>query len=197
MKKIILSIIILAAIAASCKKDKEEVTVVYPEENFYPAFLVQTGFNQKTTIVTTQNMYENAYTFIPLVKGNINSLIIKLPSANNNLRVSIWDATTRLVLYTQTITTLVTNTENKIPITPFNLQKDKQYLITMASKTVFERARSDYSAVTYPITIGNISITSVLYKNFGNINNAPVIYPDVPTTAAIFGDLSFNFQQTP
>jgi hypothetical protein len=192
MKKIILSIVILAAVASSCKKDKEDVPIVYAEENFYSAFLVQTGFSEKERNFNGLIDSEMGFTFKSSVKGSINSLIIKMPFQNSNMRVTIWDATTREVLLTNNITTLVNNTENIIPISPFIIEKDKLYFIFFNSKHCIIRTKTNGSNVTYPFKIGNISIVSVNFKDTRTQS-----YPTEILTNRYFGDLSFNFQQTP
>ena len=119
--------------------------------------------NQKTENWNGIEFWELGYTFKPMVKGSINSLILYLFNNVPSVRITIWDATTKAILLTETATNILANTEKKISITPFILEKDKAYVISMNTKFYFKKSKNDFSSVVYPVTVGNIS---VLRNNF-------------------------------
>jgi hypothetical protein len=88
--------------------------------------------------------------FSPDVKGKITAITIKLPDTNPNLRVTIWDYTTKTVLRTETLNVTATNTLITKEISELALEKDKKYLITMNSNDWYKRAKADNSNTAYP-----------------------------------------------
>ncbi len=180
---------VLVITASGCKKNEAKV---YQEENPYPEFLIQSKFNQYSKNVLLTYKGEAGFVFRPINKGNVTSLVMKLPNAISNLRVTLWDDSTKTVLHTEMINITAPNSETTFPITPFLLEKNKRYLISFKSNTSVERAvSSSYSINGFPKTIGNITFLKTRY----NVD-ASDTYPSREMTVATIGDVSFNFQRT-
>jgi hypothetical protein len=191
MKKLILAAVVITAMFTSCKKDKAADVPVYSEENFTDGYLATSGFGQKVTNQVNAGSYEFGNEFIPMVKGKITSLKVKLPDANTALRVTIWDKATSTPIRTETVNVTTANTLYTIDIADLDLAKDKEYTITMNSNDWYDRRKTDGSNTTYPIVVGNIKITSYKYAT-----GATQTYPNSNQLAYYAGDLSFNFQRT-
>lgn len=193
MKKVILALSIFAFGITSCKKDNtpEPTSVVYAEENPTPSFLTTTGLSQVSSAASTPLFYERGFSFKSAVDGKINSLIIKLPNDVPLLRVTIWDNNLGTILRTENATNLVANTESIIAIPSFSIAKNKEYLISMNSKSFYTKRRADNADVQYPKTIGNISVLGVAY-----LGTPAQTFPSNPVYNYFYGDIGFNFQQT-
>ncbi len=190
MNKIILSLFVLAITASSCKKEK---TKDYAEENPYDGFLTASGYNQKTVGVVNIDMQEMGFIFRPLVTGQINKIVLRNSKSLNNVRVTIWDVATQLPIRTEVIPSITADVENTRPITPLKLEKFKSYLISYYSRDFYRRSRTNASAATFPIMVGNIDILSA---NAVNALTAQLRYPNTALPASVQGDVSFMFQQT-
>jgi hypothetical protein len=189
MKKVIqLAIVILFTTLASCKKDKEEVLA--PLQNPMDGYLAASGFNQKVTNQVNLGDYEFGYSFIPMVNGKITSIIAKLPDVRSGMRVTIWDKATATVLRTELIDVASSGVEVTKAITALDLVQNKEYFITMNSNDWYDRRKTDSSPATYPITVGDIKITSYSF-----ISGAAQAMPNSPQTTYYAGDVSFTFQK--
>jgi hypothetical protein len=193
MKKVFLACCMFVIGISSCKKDKIPEPVVYVEENPIPEFLAKTGLNQIITPFegNTNVSYEQGFSFKATAKGKINSLVIKLPRANPQLKVTIWDNLSKTVLRTENINIPTANTETVISIPTFDVIKDKAYFISINTPSKYLKKRSDLADITYPKTIGNISILGV-----SNVGGASQSFPINPIYNLFYGDISFKFQQT-
>ncbi len=192
--KILLLLVVLGTTftISSCRKDDDnKPPVEYAEENPLAEYLNKSGFGQKTSNMVDYGYFEFGLTFTPLVKGKIKSLTFKIPGAATNVRVTIWDATTKTVLRTETIASVTANTEVIKNITPLELEKDKKYAITYNDDSYYYRQKTDGSATTYPILTGNIRI-----DGYGYSDGATQTFPLYPRDNYYAGDLSFIFQQT-
>lgn len=191
--KFLTAIVALAAISFSCSKDDATPTPlpVYPTENPLTGFLTASGFNQTTTNQVNNGDYEFGYSFIPQVTGKITAVVVKIPDAHANLRVTFWDKTAGTIVRTETLDIATAGVEVTKDITALNLVKDKEYFITFNSNDWYNHKKSDNSAVTYPFTVGNIKITSYSF-----ISGTTQAMPTSPQTTYYAGDLSFKFQRT-
>lgn len=186
------SILILLLFLTSCSKDDDPTpnVPVYNEENPLQSFLTTTGFNQQTMVQTATNDLLAGLSFKPTVTGKINSLLVKLPVINNNLKVSIWDNATGNLLRQEIVNVTSANTEITTQITPLQLEKDKIYVISMQTNTAFVRYRTDQTNASFPITAGNIQILS--YREGTSMTTIPADnYYNLYA-----GDCIFKFQQT-
>lgn len=174
----------------SCSKDDDEPTpVVYHEEDPLNKYHELAGFTTTSNFVNAGD-YEFGLAFSPNVKGKINSLIVKLPASNANLRVTIWDYDAKTVLRTETINVSAADVSVVKSISEMVLEKDKKYMITMNSNDWYKRSKSDNSNATYPITAGNIKVWEYRW-----IGSATQVFPTNVSQNYNGGDLSFNFQQ--
>jgi hypothetical protein len=74
---------------------------------------------------------------------------------------------------------------------PLALVKDKEYTITMNSNDYYMKTKTNGTAATYPMTIGNVIITSYR-EGYGLAQTFPQgTQPDYYD-----GNCSFNFQRT-
>lgn len=178
---------------ASCSNNNDDDHVVqptnYPVENPLSKYHETAGFTTTTNFINSGD-YEFGLAFSPDVKGKITAITIKLPDTNPNLRVTIWDYTTKTVLRTETLNVTASNTLITKEISELALEKDKKYLITMNSNDWYKRAKADNSNATYPITAGNIKMLEYRWGS-GTTQTFPVNI----SLNYNGGDLSFNFQQ--
>ena len=189
MKKTITLFVIIFSLF-SCSKNDEPTPVTYQEENPLIGYLTNGGINGGIIDVVDGTTSEVGNEFTPLVKGTIKAFVVSLPQSNANLRVTLWDATTKTVIrteYVNVVTAATTTTKN---IEPIELQKDKKYAITMNSDDWYYRDKSNGSLITYPITSGNIR-----FDSFGFTDTPGLIYPIYFSNDYYNGDLSFIFQQ--
>ena len=192
MKKIFLFLAIASLAITSCRKDDDETPQpkIYPEENQLSAYLSSTGFNQKTVNFPNSGDYEFGLKFTPKVKGNITAIVLKIPDNATNVRATIWDATTKVVLKTITIPNVPANTEVRQNIDAFAVTKDRQYFISYNGNDWYKHSKSDNSVAVYPVVVGNISFDS--YQWIGGLAQA---FPTNVSNDYYAGDLSFVFQQ--
>lgn len=191
MKTQILTLMILASSLLSCSRsDDTPAPTVYPEENPLSAYLTNSGFSQKFANSINAGNYEFGLKFTPSVKGKINAITVKIPDNATNVRVTIWDATAKTVLRTETIPTVTANTEVKQSITALQLAKDTPYMITFNSNDWYLRSKTDGTATTYPVTAGNIKVNGYYW-----ISGTTQAFPTTYESTYYAGDLSFVFQQ--
>ncbi len=181
-------LLIAAVTLVSCSKDDDRPT--FNEENFFNGFLTNSGFSASTDSSVNAGSYEFGLEFTPLVKGKITSLKVKLPAANNSLRITIWDKVTSTVIRTETVNVTAADTEQGFDIVDLELTANHQYAITMNSDDWYNHRRTGNTEVTYPITSGNLRIDN--YKwSAGVAQN----YPTNISLTYCAGDVSFNFLQ--
>ena len=188
MKNLILVSALLLLTAVGCKKN--DPVRIYQEENPLSSYIVNTGFNQASSNFINAGNYEFGLEFTPMVKGQIKAITFKIPAPATNVRVTIWDATAKTVLRTETIPTVLANTEVKQDITPLALEKDKKYFISYNGSSWYKRNKSDGSKAVYPIIAGNIKIT-----NYNWLYGEAQTFPTTVSSDYYAGDLSFIFQQ--
>lgn len=93
MVKSVLILLFSLIIITGCRKDDEpEQTVVYQEESPFQDFLNAIGYNTQSTIIDDDRSWSLGLNFTPLVKGKINDVKVKLPAANPQLKITIWNA---------------------------------------------------------------------------------------------------------
>ena len=192
MKKLILKatlVLFLTTTLLSCNSD-DDSGPNYQEENFFDTFLTTTGFNQKEIIFLNSGTYESGLEFTPLVNGSITSLKFKSPAINPSTRITIWDKSTGAVIKTEIVNVAIANHLYEIDIVDIPLVKDKVYALSFNSDDWYERSQTDGSAITYPISVGNIKVLTYIWKS-----GTTQVYPTNVSSTYIAGDLSFNFLQ--
>lgn len=179
-------------LTTSCSKDDESIPepIVYAEENPLNKYHESTGFTTVSNFINAGN-YEFGLVFSPNVKGKINAITVKLPDANPNLKVTIWDYTAKTVLRTEIVNVAASNTLLTKAIEAFPMEKDKKYMITMNSNDWYKKNKPDKSNAIYPITAGNIK-----FLEYRWIGTSSQTFPTNVSLDYNGGDLSFNFQQT-
>lgn len=180
-------------LTTSCSKDDDESIpepIVYAEENPLNKYHESTGFTTVSNFINAGN-YEFGLVFSPNVKGKINAITVKLPDANPNLKVTIWDYTAKTVLRTEIVNVAASNTLLTKAIEAFPMEKDKKYMITMNSNDWYKKNKPDNSNAIYPITAGNIK-----FLEYRWIGTSSQTFPTNVSLDYNGGDLSFNFQQT-
>ncbi len=188
MKQFILPALLVLISIAGCKKDKDRN---FPEENFLPDFHVKTGFSQVTTNFVNAGSYEYGLKFTPKVKGNITKILLKIPDNANNIRVTFWDAASKQVLKTEVIPTVTKDVEVIHEIAPLNVEAGRMYMISINSNDWYKRSRTGGTSITYPVTVGNITVEGYLW-----VGTSSQIFPTNVSNDYNAGDLSFIFQQT-
>ncbi|PIF45560.1 hypothetical protein CLU96_2569 [Chryseobacterium sp. 52] len=177
---------------ASCSKDDDEpvpTPIVYAVENPLDKYHENAGFTATTNFINAGD-YEFGLAFSPNVKGRISAINVKLPEVNANLKVTIWDYTTKEIVRTEIVNVSSSNTMISKNIAEIMLEKDRKYLITMNSNDWYKKNKPDNTNTVYPITAGNIKFLE--YRWGGG---ATQVYPANVSLNYNGGDLSFNFQQ--
>lgn len=172
----------------ACSKDDNKGG--FPEENPLAKYYEATGFTNSTNLINGSSS-EFGLAFSPKVKGKINALTVRIPDANPNLRVTIWDYDQKIILRTEFVNVATANTEVVKSISAMDLEKDKKYMITMNSNDFYKKARADNSAATYPVTAGNI-----VFHSYAWISASGQTFPTSIDYTYNGGDLSFVFQRT-
>jgi Domain of unknown function (DUF4082) len=195
MKKILLLSALCSISFFACKKKSEDVPIpvspiVYAEENPLPSFLTATGFDQTTTPITGVPPIEMGFSFKPAVKGKINSILVKTPTTQTAIRVTLWDKATQAKLFTETIDATA-NVDAMKNITAFDLVKDKEYVISCNMNGWYNRQRTNTQNANYPVTVGNVIVTTT------NLLQGPsqTFPPNSILNSAYTGDISFKFQR--
>lgn len=182
--------ILSVSVISACKKKNNEPPVTEPQ-NPLAGYLAATGFNQKKdNFINAPSSYEFGLSFKPLVNGKLTEIVVKIPDINPSLRVTIWDKATATILRTELIAVTSSDTEIIKLISPLDLVKDKDYFISFNSSDYYNRSKTDNSASTYPVTVGDIVITSYAFRT----GTAQIMPTNVQTTYYA-GDLSFKFQK--
>jgi hypothetical protein len=188
MKALNFKIILLVGIsvlAFSCKKETSN-----PEVNPLESYLIATGFNEKTTNQIDLGNYEFGLAFKPLVNGKITALVVKIPDVNAALRMTIWNKTSATILKTETINYATAGVEVTTAISGINLTAGTEYMVTFNSNDWYDRRRNASTNATYPVTVGDISITAYSF-----ISGSAQSLPNSPQLSYYAGDISFKFQK--
>jgi len=182
----------LLVFVIACKKN-DNPAPVYAEENPLNGFLSASGYNQvQISRINDAFTYETGFSFKPLVKGKISSIYALIPAPNSSLRVTIWETATKTVVRTEILNVTSANVPVIKSITPLELTKDKEYVISMNTDDFYFRERTNGQAAVYPVQVGNISVTD--YRE--RIGTAQ-IFPEGVQPDYYYGNCSFVFQQTP
>lgn len=182
----------LLVCAFACKKNDTPAPVVYAEENPLNAFLAASGYNQvQISKINDPITYETGFSFKPTVKGNINGIYVLIPAPNASLRVTIWESATKTVLRTEILNIASANVPVTKTITPLELIKDKEYVITMNTDDFYFREKTNGQAAVYPFQVGSILVTD--YRE--RIGTAQV-FPEGTQPDYYYGNCSFVFKQT-
>ncbi len=192
MKMLLAFCMLLTLFTACSKKDKSE-PVVYGEEDPLPGFLARAFYTQETYVWINElsGVAQYGMSFIPTENGKINSLVVKIPSPNNALKVIIWDKATKAKVRVETVKVPTANTVTTIGITPLALVKDKEYVITMFTDDFYARNKTGNGVGSFPIVSGNIKVTGSVT---GRAENE--LFPLSGSGNQYFGDCSFLFQRT-
>jgi len=193
MKNLIIKGALLALLFTGiigCSKDDNDTQsqAVAAEENPLQKYITDSGFSTTTNFVNSGD-YEFGMRFKPTTNGTINKIFVKIPDAQTNVRVTIWDVTEGIIYRTEKIASVTAGVEASKTISPLALTKDKEYMITYNTNDWYKRNKADNSAATYPITAGNISVTGYGWKS-----GTAQTYPTNFENNYYAGDLSFAFQ---
>ena len=194
MKKTITLFAIIFSLLSCSKSDDTPATVTYQEENPLYGFLTSTGFSQNATTLVNTGAEAFGYSFIPKVKGKIKAILVKLPSADNNVVVKIWDKASGTAIYSTTINVATAGTEISTTIPDLELTKNQEYVISIGANYLYEHTRADQNEVSYPVTSGNITITG--FNKTGYAYSLDVLPETNGGGYEFMGDINFKFQQT-
>ena len=191
MKNVLKKVVILSCIffAFSCSKDEEDKKI-FEVENFLTGYLTVSGYSIITTLLGNQAS-ELGIFFVPLVDGKITSIEVKLPIANPQLRVTLWDKNQASILKTMIVNVAQEGMLSTIPIEPIILEKNKEYVLSINTTNWYVHRLPNGSEAQYPITVKNIKITAYKFTD-GTVQNLPTTI----NSNVYEGDCNFNFQQT-
>lgn len=185
------SLLLLITGLITCRKEDDNDNLkTYPEENPLALYLEKSGFNQKINSIINYLTHEIGYKFQPKVKGKINAVTFKIPDNAANVRVTVWDASTKTILRTVNIPAVAANTEVRTAIDPMTINPGTEYLITYSGNDYYLRQKTNGSNTVYPIDAGNITITGYHWRE-----GAAQIFPEKIGVSYYAGDLSIVFQQ--
>lgn len=188
---------IASLLLASCASDNDDAVqdapMVAVTENPLPGFLSQHHFDDNTiTYIDDNNNYEMGFAFRPLVAGQINAVVLKVPQANSGIRVTIWDTETESALRTIYVPAPAAAFTTQT-IDPLALEQGKEYMITMnANDYYFGILNFLPEPLEYPYVYGHISITGSAI----DMSNSGQQMPAADMINATAGWCSFEFQQT-
>jgi hypothetical protein len=195
--KIFISSTFLLFFLFSCSKKDEPATIIYPEENPLQGFLNATGYNEK--IYNPGAPYSNfsvcGFSFKPVVNGKINSVYLRIYQTGINTKVKIWDVALKTPIWFKDDFYSFDNGNKGSTMNidlPLNLIKEKEYMITMITKSHYTRLRNDDLPATYPVKSGNLLITGAYFESYVS----DLLLPKIKNPNGYFGDVSFNFQRT-
>ena len=168
--KFIFKISLLLAILLTminCKNDKNTDPAPPPAasqttQDPLEGFLVQSGLIEKKVSLINNGFNESGFSFIPKTNGNIIALVLTLPAANEELRVTIWNKKTGKVLITEMVNFPKADVEVVKVIAPLVLVEGTEYLISMNTDDWYSFTRNDGKAISYPFSVGDITVTSYL-----------------------------------
>jgi hypothetical protein len=181
----------LSTITSCSKDDPAPIPApVIQEQNPLVGYLAATGFDQKTTNLINQGDYEFGFSFIPLVSGKITAIVVKIPDAHLGMRVTIWDKVAGTVIRTENIDVATASVEVTKVIAALDLVINKEYFLTFNSNDWYDRRKTDGSNTTYPLTVGDIKITSYSYHD-----GTTQAMPNAVQLSYYAGDVSFKFQK--
>jgi hypothetical protein len=185
--------IAFAALTISCSGDDDAPTTpVFLEENPIPALIADAGYSQ-TSITDLASSAEVGYSFTPLVNGKINALVLSLPVANANTRVTLWDVETQLAIQTIYVSVPTAATEVIKKITPITLVKNKKYALSFYNGKIYYLHSTPSGSIPYPRTYGNIKIDDIVFVYTNGLQSFPT---GDGMSSAFVGDLTMKFQQT-
>lgn len=189
--KIISLLLLITGLITCRKEDDNDNLKTYPEEDPLALYLEKSGYNQKINSIINYLTHEMGYKFQPKVKGKINAVTFKIPDNAANVRVTVWDASTKTILRTVNIPAVAANTEVRTAIDPMTINPGTEYLITYSGNDYYLRQKTNGSNTVYPIDAGNITITGYHWRE-----GAEQIFPEKIGVSYYAGDLSIVFQQT-
>jgi hypothetical protein len=191
MKKIFLAALVAISICFACtKNDNAPGPVVPPVVEETPlASIIQASPTSYTITTHDPQAKEVGYLFVPLKKGRIYALGVRMPQTGQDFKVTLWDTLTREILKQKTITNasstgftyvdLSTGSNNE----EVDVQANKAYIISVSTAAVSPASpnRQWYllsksgSADFLPITKGHIQILSGRYST---LEEPTTTYPD-------------------
>jgi hypothetical protein len=200
MKKILLLSVLCSISFFACKKKSEDIpTPAVPLVPYsFSEFLKQTGFN-----ATVDNYSEAPETsergtiFEPQVDGNITAFVVNLPAAVTNLKITLWNATTKVPLRSSTFTYTALGQNSTYTISAVPVQKNEKYCVSFTTQPTFsyyKRKRTNGAATTYPVNFSNIKIRSHNEYSYPTGTSNILHFPDNATVISYFGDVHFVFQ---
>lgn len=185
--------VISTMFVVSCRSDDDDKKVTYLEEShILNGFLNNSGFNQTSANFVNSGNYEFGLAFTPKVKGKINSFTVKIPDANSNLRITVWNYETKEVIKSEVLNVTASGAVVTKSVTGIELQKGIKYLLTMNSADWYKAAKTDNSKIVYPLTIGNIEFNDYLW---GTSTVSEFKFPGNISKDYYAGDVDFTFQQ--
>lgn len=186
----VVTILSLSFLFVNCDKDDSPADLA-PLQDPLPGFIVASGFDEETSNRVNREFFvEAGISFIPMINGKITAIVVKIPDANPNLRVTIWDNVTKSVIKTIFIDVPAANVEVIRQISSIDLIKDREYIVSFNTNDYYLRFKTNQNQISYPFLIGDIQINNVLLNN-----GTAQTLPGTKTFNTYYGDCSFKFQK--
>jgi hypothetical protein len=190
MKKTFFLLTLFSATFLACKKKEPSL-----EKYTLNAFLQKSGFDQVQGLSSFgSTIYEIGTVFEPMVDGSLSAFKVRLPVANNNLQIILWDDYKKAIVATSaTIAYPNPNTDLVTKITPVALKKNVKYCVSIVSPQMIRYSRTDGADLKYPIVFSDIKILS---QNFAVLQTAlKRTYPQTELDKdRFFGNIDLLFQ---
>jgi hypothetical protein len=203
MKKLLSILALCSFTFFSCKKKTEDTPAPAPLVPYsHPEFLKQTGFDATVTNYTEgPAISERGTIFEPQADGNITAFVVNLPSSVINLKITLWNATTKVPLKSSTVTYPTPSNllgENATyAISAVAVQKNQKYCVSFTTQPIFsyfKRKRTNGADATYPVNFTNMKILSHNEYTYPTGTSNILHFPDNTTLSSYFGDVHFVFQ---
>ena len=104
--------------------------------------------------------------------------------------MTIWNKTASTVLKSEIINYSTAGVEVTKAITPLDVVAGTEYFVTFNSNDWYDHRRNNSTNATYPVVVGDISITSYSF-----ISGSAQAMPNSPQLSYYAGDCSFKFQK--
>jgi hypothetical protein len=199
MKQILTLLAVCSFTFLGCKKKPEDTPAPAPLLPYsYAEFLKQTGVDATVDNYSDGlNFLERGTIFEPQVSGSIDAFIVNLPSSALNLKITFWNANTKVPLRSGTVNYTTPGQNAVYPFSPLAAQKNEKYCISFTAQPVFsiyKRKRTNGADATYPVNFTNMKILSHNEYTYPTGTSNILHFPDNTTLSSYFGDVHFVFQ---
>lgn len=159
-----------------------------PATDLLKQYLIKTKFIELGHKVVNVRNIEAGLTFSANEPMKITELQVRVPGIYEMLRVTIWDYDTQKVLRKEYMKVPQMSKKMIMKIKPFELKKNKKYVISMNFNDWYSRFNRASKNATYPIKLDEITIHDFRFTESGETEQ---IFPGKSVFNVYHGDLNF------